>query len=233
MASTIFFSSGAREMPEFIINAYRYGAFEKIDEFERFETRLVHATQKCWVSCETLFLNIVMNAKESGFVARLFQSFRDLPSPSELSHLSDNRDLQVLDTHAPTVPPPCTQREWLGFRIHLLQAIYTMTVGGGPACTAAESLRLCFEAFGKGEARKSYKKRNRGKKRSRKSMWKNCEKHCKYKLLLMVQFITRNCSCRSGFGQQLCLRLHVLPSMANESIYIHFLFSSSSLCLSS
>jgi hypothetical protein len=35
-----FFKSTNREMPEFIINAYRYGTFAKIDEFLQFQKRI-------------------------------------------------------------------------------------------------------------------------------------------------------------------------------------------------
>uniref|UniRef100_A0A8C1M0P5 N(alpha)-acetyltransferase 25, NatB auxiliary subunit n=1 Tax=Cyprinus carpio TaxID=7962 RepID=A0A8C1M0P5_CYPCA len=93
-----FFHSNQKDTSEYIIQAYKYGAFEKIPEFIAFRNRLNHSLHFAQVRTERMLLDLFLEADISSPLEESVKSMSlcleedDIPWDS----LRDNRDLTVL-----------------------------------------------------------------------------------------------------------------------------------------
>lgn len=60
-----FFKATNREMPEFIVNAYRHGSFGKVQEFQQFQKRIKGSLQFAIVACEAEHLLMLKDCGEA------------------------------------------------------------------------------------------------------------------------------------------------------------------------
>uniref|UniRef100_A0A3Q3WSY2 N-alpha-acetyltransferase 25, NatB auxiliary subunit n=1 Tax=Mola mola TaxID=94237 RepID=A0A3Q3WSY2_MOLML len=96
-----FFHSNQKDTSEYIIQAYKYGAFEKIPEFIALRNRLNHSLQFAQVRTERMLLDlfleadIVLSLEESVKAMSLSAEEDDIP----WDNMRDNRDLTLTDEH--------------------------------------------------------------------------------------------------------------------------------------
>ncbi|XP_069475602.1 N-alpha-acetyltransferase 25, NatB auxiliary subunit [Ambystoma mexicanum] len=93
-----FFHSNQKDTSEYIIQAYKYGAFEKIPEFIAFRNRLNNSLHFAQVRTERMLLDLLLEANIS---ASLEESVKSMGLSAEeddipWKQLRDNRDLTVL-----------------------------------------------------------------------------------------------------------------------------------------
>ncbi|XP_053135416.1 N-alpha-acetyltransferase 25, NatB auxiliary subunit isoform X2 [Hemicordylus capensis] len=93
-----FFHSNQKDTSEYIIQAYKYGAFEKIPEFIAFRNRLNSSLHFAQVRTERMLLDLLL---EANITMSLEESIKSMSlSPEEVDipwdDLRDNRDLTVL-----------------------------------------------------------------------------------------------------------------------------------------
>lgn len=93
-----FFHSNQKDTSEYIIQAYKYGAFEKIPEFIAFRNRLNSSLHFSQVRTERMLLDLLL---EANIIMSLEDSIKSMSlSPEEddipWNDLRDNRDLTVL-----------------------------------------------------------------------------------------------------------------------------------------
>lgn len=90
-----FFINTNREFSEFVVNAYRYGSFNKIIEFTKFEKRIKTSMQSASISAESLHYLIMKDNVTVWIPADL----TSLATDEDLLMMSDNRDLDAMDSY--------------------------------------------------------------------------------------------------------------------------------------
>ncbi|KAJ8286216.1 hypothetical protein GJAV_G00035910 [Gymnothorax javanicus] len=98
-----FFHSNQKDTSEYIIQAYKFGAFEKIPEFIAFRTRLNRSLHFAQVRIESRLLDLFQEADISSPLADSVQSLGLSPEETDIpwTDLRDNRDLTVLTSWDP------------------------------------------------------------------------------------------------------------------------------------
>ncbi|MEE6503871.1 hypothetical protein FKM82_004997 [Ascaphus truei] len=93
-----FFHSNQKDTSEYIIQAYKYGAFEKIPEFIAFRNRLNNSLHFAQVRTERLLLDLLLEANISSSLEESIKSMSLSPEEDDIpwKDLRDNRDLTVL-----------------------------------------------------------------------------------------------------------------------------------------
>ncbi|KAF4108499.1 hypothetical protein G5714_011258 [Onychostoma macrolepis] len=93
-----FFHSNQKDTSEYIIQAYKYGAFEKIPEFIAFRNRLNHSLHFAQVRTERMLLDLFLEADISSTLEESVKSMSLCPEEDDIpwDSLRDNRDLTVL-----------------------------------------------------------------------------------------------------------------------------------------
>nr|XP_033812407.1 N-alpha-acetyltransferase 25, NatB auxiliary subunit isoform X2 [Geotrypetes seraphini] len=93
-----FFHSNQKDTSEYIIQAYKYGAFEKIPEFIAFRNRLNNSLHFAQVRTERMLLDLVLEANISTSLEESVKSMSLSPEEDDIpwNDLRDNRDLNVL-----------------------------------------------------------------------------------------------------------------------------------------
>ncbi|XP_054936225.1 N-alpha-acetyltransferase 25, NatB auxiliary subunit isoform X4 [Physeter macrocephalus] len=92
-----FFHSNQKDTSEYIIQAYKYGAFEKIPEFIAFRNRLNNSLHFAQVRTERMLLDLLLEANVSASLAESIKSMNLRPEEDDIpwEALRDNRDLNV------------------------------------------------------------------------------------------------------------------------------------------
>uniref|UniRef100_A0A8C7BPD0 N-alpha-acetyltransferase 25, NatB auxiliary subunit n=1 Tax=Neovison vison TaxID=452646 RepID=A0A8C7BPD0_NEOVI len=92
-----FFHSNQKDTSEYIIQAYKYGAFEKIPEFIAFRNRLNNSLHFAQVRTERMLLDLLLEANISTSLAESIKSMNLQPEEDDIpwEALRDNRDLNV------------------------------------------------------------------------------------------------------------------------------------------
>ncbi|KAF0046069.1 hypothetical protein F2P81_002598 [Scophthalmus maximus] len=98
-----FFHSNQKDTSEYIIQAYKYGAFEKIPEFIALRNRLNQSLHFAQVRTERMLLDLFL---EADIVLSLEESVRAMPLSAEdddipWDNMRDNRDLTVFTSWDP------------------------------------------------------------------------------------------------------------------------------------
>ncbi|XP_064209425.1 N-alpha-acetyltransferase 25, NatB auxiliary subunit-like isoform X2 [Anguilla rostrata] len=98
-----FFHSNQKDTSEYIIQAYKYGAFEKIPEFIGFRTRLNRSLHFAQVRTESMLLDLLLEADISSSLQDSVRSLGLCPEEQDIpwGELRDNRDLTVLTSWDP------------------------------------------------------------------------------------------------------------------------------------
>ncbi|KAM8961323.1 N-alpha-acetyltransferase 25, NatB auxiliary subunit isoform 2-T2 [Pelodytes ibericus] len=98
-----FFHSNQKDTSEYIIQAYKYGAFEKIPEFIAFRNRLNNSLHFAQVRTERILLDLLLEADLSSSLDECVKSMSLTPEEDDIpwKDLRDNRDLTVLFTWDP------------------------------------------------------------------------------------------------------------------------------------
>ncbi|KAJ7309828.1 hypothetical protein JRQ81_007899 [Phrynocephalus forsythii] len=93
-----FFHSNQKDTSEYIIQAYKYGAFEKIPEFIAFRSRLNSSLHFAQVRTERMLLDLFLEADISTCLEESIKSMSLSPEEDDIpwNDLQDNRDLVVL-----------------------------------------------------------------------------------------------------------------------------------------
>ncbi|KAH0625639.1 hypothetical protein JD844_015229 [Phrynosoma platyrhinos] len=93
-----FFHSNQKDTSEYIIQAYKYGAFEKIPEFIAFRNRLNSSLHFAQVRTERMLLDLLLEANISASLDESIKSMSLSPEEDDIpwNDLQDNRDLTVL-----------------------------------------------------------------------------------------------------------------------------------------
>ncbi|XP_074868577.1 N-alpha-acetyltransferase 25, NatB auxiliary subunit isoform X1 [Carettochelys insculpta] len=93
-----FFHSNQKDTSEYIIQAYKYGAFEKIPEFIAFRNRLNSSLHFAQVRTERMLLDLLLEANISTSLEESIKSMSLSPDEDDIpwKDLQDNRDLTVL-----------------------------------------------------------------------------------------------------------------------------------------
>ncbi|KAM4710073.1 N-alpha-acetyltransferase 25, NatB auxiliary subunit [Discoglossus pictus] len=97
-AALRFFHSNQKDTSEYIIQAYKYGAFEKIPEFIAFRNRLNNSLHFAQVRTERMLLDLLLEANISSSLEESIKSMSLSPEEDDIpwKDLRDNRDLTVL-----------------------------------------------------------------------------------------------------------------------------------------
>ncbi|KAJ8415483.1 hypothetical protein AAFF_G00424630, partial [Aldrovandia affinis] len=98
-----FFHSNQKDTSEYIIQAYKYGAFEKIPEFIAFRTRLNRSLHFAQVRTESMLLDLLLEADISSSLEDSVKSLGLCAEEEDIpwAHIRDNRDLTVLTNWDP------------------------------------------------------------------------------------------------------------------------------------
>uniref|UniRef100_A0A7N4UZY0 N-alpha-acetyltransferase 25, NatB auxiliary subunit n=1 Tax=Sarcophilus harrisii TaxID=9305 RepID=A0A7N4UZY0_SARHA len=98
-----FFHSNQKDTSEYIIQAYKYGAFEKIPEFIAFRNRLNNSLHFAQVRTERMLLDLMLEANISTSLEESVKSMSLSPEEDDIpwKDLRDNRDLHVFFTWDP------------------------------------------------------------------------------------------------------------------------------------
>ncbi|XP_044296621.1 N-alpha-acetyltransferase 25, NatB auxiliary subunit isoform X1 [Varanus komodoensis] len=93
-----FFHSNQKDTSEYIIQAYKYGAFEKIPEFIAFRNRLNSSLHFAQVRTERMLLDLFLEANTSTSLEESIKAMSLSPEEDDIpwNDLRDNRDLAVL-----------------------------------------------------------------------------------------------------------------------------------------
>ncbi|KAE8635295.1 hypothetical protein XENTR_v10002573 [Xenopus tropicalis] len=97
-AALRFFHSNQKDTSEYIIQAYKYGAFEKIPEFIAFRNRLNNSLHFAQVRTERMLLDLLLEADVSSSLEESIKSMSLSPEEDDIpwKDLRDNRDLTAL-----------------------------------------------------------------------------------------------------------------------------------------
>ncbi|KAF5906862.1 N-alpha-acetyltransferase 25, NatB auxiliary subunit, partial [Clarias magur] len=92
-----FFHSNQKDTSEYIIQAYKYGAFEKIPEFIAFRNRLNNSLHFAQVRTERMLLDLFLEADISSTLEESLKSMSLCPEEDDIpwDSIRDNRDLAV------------------------------------------------------------------------------------------------------------------------------------------
>uniref|UniRef100_A0A4W4FDN4 N(alpha)-acetyltransferase 25, NatB auxiliary subunit n=1 Tax=Electrophorus electricus TaxID=8005 RepID=A0A4W4FDN4_ELEEL len=92
-----FFHSNQKDTSEYIIQAYKYGAFEKIPEFIAFRNRLNNSLHFAQVRTERMLLDLYLDADISSTLEESVKNMSLCPEEDDIpwDSLRDNRDLDV------------------------------------------------------------------------------------------------------------------------------------------
>ncbi|CAB1318259.1 unnamed protein product [Coregonus sp. 'balchen'] len=95
-----FFHSNQKDTSEYIIQAYKYGAFEKIPEFIAFRTRLNQSLHFAQVRTERMLLDLYTEADVTSSLEESVKAMGVCPEEDDIpwDNMRDNRDLTVLLT---------------------------------------------------------------------------------------------------------------------------------------
>ncbi|XP_036383509.1 N-alpha-acetyltransferase 25, NatB auxiliary subunit-like [Megalops cyprinoides] len=98
-----FFHSNQKDTSEYIIQAYKYGAFEKIPEFIAFRNRLNRSLHFAQVRTESMLLDLFLEADISSSLEDSVKSLGLCPEEDDIpwADMRDNRDLTVLTSWDP------------------------------------------------------------------------------------------------------------------------------------
>ncbi|XP_012685727.2 N-alpha-acetyltransferase 25, NatB auxiliary subunit [Clupea harengus] len=98
-----FFHSNQKDTSEYIIQAYKYGAFEKIPEFIAFRTRLNHSLHFAQVRTERMLLDLFLEADISSSLEDSVKAMALSPEDDDIPWdcMRDNRDLTVMTSWDP------------------------------------------------------------------------------------------------------------------------------------
>ncbi|XP_043925685.1 N-alpha-acetyltransferase 25, NatB auxiliary subunit [Protopterus annectens] len=98
-----FFHSNQKDTSEYIIQAYKYGAFEKIPEFIAFRNRLNNSLHFAQVRTERMLLDLFLEANISVSLEESIKSMSLNPEDDDIpwNDLRDNRDINVLTNWDP------------------------------------------------------------------------------------------------------------------------------------
>ncbi|XP_048876335.1 N-alpha-acetyltransferase 25, NatB auxiliary subunit [Brienomyrus brachyistius] len=98
-----FFHSNQKDTSEYIIQAYKYGAFEKIPEFIAFRSRLNRSLHFAQVRTERMLLDLFLEADLSSSLEDNVKSMGLCPEEDDIpwTDMRDNRDLTVLASWDP------------------------------------------------------------------------------------------------------------------------------------
>uniref|UniRef100_A0A8C7LN88 N-alpha-acetyltransferase 25, NatB auxiliary subunit n=1 Tax=Oncorhynchus mykiss TaxID=8022 RepID=A0A8C7LN88_ONCMY len=93
-----FFHSNQKDTSEYIIQAYKYGAFEKIPEFIAFRTRLNQSLHFAQVRTERMLLDLYTEADVTLSLEESVKAMGVCPEEDDIpwDNMRDNRDLTVL-----------------------------------------------------------------------------------------------------------------------------------------
>ncbi|KAJ8263493.1 hypothetical protein COCON_G00159500 [Conger conger] len=138
-----FFHSNQKDTSEYIIQAYKYGAFEKIPEFIAFRNRLNRSLHFAQVRTESLLLDLFQEADVSSSLEDSVRSLSVSPEEQDIpwAELRDNRDLTVLTSWDPTARQlSADQRQqsleeeslWLRLRSLTLRLVSSLASLGHP-----------------------------------------------------------------------------------------------------
>ncbi|TRY53975.1 hypothetical protein DNTS_015538 [Danionella cerebrum] len=99
----LYASLDAKHTSEYIIQAYKYGAFEKIPEFIAFRNRLEHSLHFAQVRTERMLLDLFLEADISSSLEESIKSMSLCPEEDDIpwENLRDNRDLTVFVNWSP------------------------------------------------------------------------------------------------------------------------------------
>ncbi|XP_048467470.1 N-alpha-acetyltransferase 25, NatB auxiliary subunit [Rhincodon typus] len=92
-----FFHSNQKDTSEYIIQAYKYGAFEKIPEFIAFRNRLNNSLHFAQVRIERMLLDLFLEANITNSLEESIKAMGLCPDEDDIpwDNLRDNRDLAV------------------------------------------------------------------------------------------------------------------------------------------
>ncbi|XP_034781420.2 N-alpha-acetyltransferase 25, NatB auxiliary subunit-like isoform X2 [Acipenser ruthenus] len=98
-----FFHSNQKDTSEYIIQAYKYGAFEKIPEFIAFRNRLNSSLHFAQVRTERMLLDLFLEANILSSLEENIKSMGLCPEEDDIpwNDMRDNRDLTVLASWDP------------------------------------------------------------------------------------------------------------------------------------
>ncbi|KAF4082175.1 hypothetical protein AMELA_G00148540 [Ameiurus melas] len=98
-----FFHSNQKDTSEYIIQAYKYGAFEKIPEFIAFRNRLNNSLHFAQVRTERMLLDLFQEADISSTLEESLKSMSLCPEEDDIpwDNIRDNRDLTVFVRWSP------------------------------------------------------------------------------------------------------------------------------------
>ncbi|XP_066545036.1 N-alpha-acetyltransferase 25, NatB auxiliary subunit isoform X2 [Amia ocellicauda] len=98
-----FFHSNQKDTSEYIIQAYKYGAFEKIPEFIAFRNRLNRSLHFAQVRTERMLLDLFLEANILSSLEENVKSMGLCPEEEDIpwADMRDNRDLTVLTSWDP------------------------------------------------------------------------------------------------------------------------------------
>lgn len=94
--SAFFFKNTNLEFSEWVVNAYRYGSFGKIIEFQKFQDRIKRSMQSSIIQLETQHFLLLKDNQSCWIPANL----ATIPTDESLLDLSDNRDLDAMDVYS-------------------------------------------------------------------------------------------------------------------------------------
>ncbi|KAJ8338814.1 hypothetical protein SKAU_G00356000 [Synaphobranchus kaupii] len=139
-----FFHSNQKDTSEYIIQAYKYGAFEKIPEFNAFRNRLNRSLHFAQVRTERMLLDLFTEADVSSTLEDNVRSMGLCPEEEDIlwADMRDNRDLSVFTCWDPQTQLSEEQRRqsleeeslWLRVRSLTLRLIGSLAMlGPAPA----------------------------------------------------------------------------------------------------
>ncbi|KAI1901151.1 hypothetical protein AGOR_G00057240 [Albula goreensis] len=98
-----FFHSNQKDTSEYIIQAYKYGAFEKIPEFIAFRNRLNRSLHFAQVRTESSLLELLLEADMASSLQDSVKALNLSPEEDDIpwADMRDNRDLTVLTSWDP------------------------------------------------------------------------------------------------------------------------------------
>ncbi|KAL4617229.1 N-alpha-acetyltransferase 25, NatB auxiliary subunit isoform X1 [Arapaima gigas] len=138
-----FFHSNQKDTSEYIIQAYKYGAFEKIPEFIAFRSRLNRSLHFAQVRTERMLLDLFLEADLSSSLEDSVKSMGLCPEEDDIpwTDMRDNRDLTVLNSWDPADRQLSEEQRslslqeellWLRVRFLTLRLVGTLAVLSHP-----------------------------------------------------------------------------------------------------
>ncbi|KAJ8312970.1 hypothetical protein KUTeg_010343 [Tegillarca granosa] len=142
-----FFAVNHKETTEYLIASYKYGSFNKINEFVEFRERLQNSLQYASATVESMLLDLILETTSHPSTEQMVTYMEIDPEKDKtaFSDLSDNRDLDLMECWDP--PERCNMKEmqeksfaeekmWLKFRNLTLRILAATVKLGQQAGTA-------------------------------------------------------------------------------------------------